>query len=506
MFATIKRFFANLFGTTKPDTATADAAPAPSPEEELDDTTTPTAVEETTSEPDTLPETEEEVTEKEPKRTATTGNVFEQMLEEFPPKQSAAPERTSPPAQSPTATLAKPELVRPEFNVEKHADLIFSPSHSNKLDRPVKRTWMDTMPDGTKVKASVMVDTYRKRIPTTKTRKVYLALCKMYERKGWDGEERTVFSMYELSQELGLEWAGKKTIDDLKRELYQLRGTMIDWEFSFVDDDGGYVTMSEPISILDSFRFKEKQHREQDELFTAQSSFRFNEYIRANLKGRKTKPLNYDVALSLKGEIAQLLYGRLDLIMADKTKYERVSKGVLEDIRLEWEKAYPYPSDRKRALAPAVKELNGQPITTGVLKLTLERTKDKKDWKLVARKTPSAAPERKHLPARVVEPANPAELIPVLADDIEKVLGQSEKRSLYKAMAKHYSDALLYRALSEFKADGGRTADNRLAFFLGILKRLTHEQGLLWFGKTHPGVSDLQGQLFSSRRSPEDLN
>src|SRR5713101_6202287 len=66
------------------------------------------------------------------------------------------------------------KTVRPELNIEKHADFIFAPSHSKSLGKPRSRTWLETLPDGTKVKASIILEPFRGKVPTTKTRKVYL--------------------------------------------------------------------------------------------------------------------------------------------------------------------------------------------------------------------------------------------------------------------------------------------------------------------------------------------
>src|SRR5437870_707989 len=68
------------------------------------------------------------------------------------------------------------KTVRPELNIEKHADFFFAPSHSKNLHKPRSRTWTETLPDGTNVKANIQLEPFQGKIPTTKTRKVYLAL------------------------------------------------------------------------------------------------------------------------------------------------------------------------------------------------------------------------------------------------------------------------------------------------------------------------------------------
>src|SRR5688572_15646894 len=81
------------------------------------------------------------------------------------------------------------DILRPELNISRHADLIFAPSHAKNLNKPVSRTWVETLSDGTKVKASIIVEPYNGKRPTTKTKKIFYALQSLYERKGLDHDE-----------------------------------------------------------------------------------------------------------------------------------------------------------------------------------------------------------------------------------------------------------------------------------------------------------------------------
>jgi len=123
-------------------------------------------------------------------------------------------------------------------------------------------------------------------------------------------------------------------------------------------------------------KWSTKEARTPDQLFLALSSFRFHEKIRENLKSNRTVPRNLDVVLSIRGEIALILYAHLDIIMADKDHYERTTAGLFEDLRLEKERKYQYPSRRKHLFDRVTKELHGKPISTGILHLALVKTKD----------------------------------------------------------------------------------------------------------------------------------
>jgi len=372
--------------------------------------------------------------------------------------------------------------VRPDLNIEKHADFIFAPAHSKNLHKPRSRTWLETLPDGTKVKASIIVEPVRGKTPTTKTRKVHLALHKILEDKGWNDEERTNFSLYDIATTIGLKWAGKKTVKEIRDELFSLRMTPFLWEYSFIDEAGHKVGLLDTFNILDSLKILEKKDRDTNQLFLSLSSFRFHEEIRKNLKANRTKPTNL-TALTIQGEITSVLYARLDIIMADKTHYERLTEGLFKDLYLEGGE-YRYPSGRKRNLEKAIKELEGKPLSTGIIHLTIERAKETKDWKLVVRKLPFPKETKKvHIPERV-GPANPPEAVQFLAKDIAETIGQEEiNHPLYIRLCKTYTADILYQALSEWKADGGVEARNPRGYFMAILHRIAHQRGKLWLNK-----------------------
>ena len=84
-----------------------------------------------------------------------------------------------------------------------------------------------------------------------------------------------------------------------------------------------------------------------------------------------------------------------------------------------------------------------------------------------------------------VEPANPPETIPYIAQDIGATIGYPDRQRLYEMIATHYSTEIIYRALSEYKAD--RPAQHHpLKYFLAILHRHAHDRGKLWLGKQCP--------------------
>ena len=170
--------------------------------------------------------------------------------------------------------------------------------------------------------------------------------------------------------------------------------------------------------------------------------------------------------------------------MAERDYYERRSKALFEDLHLEGDKEYLYPSGRKRKLEKAIQELDGKRIATmGVLKLRLEKTADGSDWKLLVHNT-----HRPLLPAAGQHPGglsgrpfpNPSAMILCLGQDIGAAVGAyAANRRLYEMLATHYPADWIYQALSEYKAEG-KKAKHPPRFFLSILHRLVHQHSQEW--------------------------
>jgi hypothetical protein len=272
--------------------------------------------------------------------------------------------------------------IRPELNVEKWS--IWQPANARTgppRERVIEREI--TLPDDNRVTAKLTVAPTTKGDLTTRDQRVYYALVKHWEERGRK-PDFTPFSMQALARHLKMPW-GQTTLDSLRASLSRLRATYFEWEQAFEDKTTGRV-----LSLLDTFNLlsdlKIVRTKDDGKVNREVGYFRFNDAVLKNLLVKHTKPILFDVVLSFKGEIAQILYTHLDLILADKMKYERRTKELFEDLGLEG-KAYKNLSDRKRALARALPELEGKPVTTGkILSAKLEPTKGGADFKLVVRK------------------------------------------------------------------------------------------------------------------------
>src|SRR5512143_2930210 len=290
--------------------------------------------------------------------------------------------RSPKPKKEHPQTPSLPEKIRPELNIEKWsiwqpANARSGPPKERALEREIE------LPSSNRVTAKLTVKPTVDGNPTTKDQRVYYALVKHWEERG-RSPDFTPFSLQRLARLLRMPW-GQTTIASLTGSLYRLAGTLFIWEQAFEDKTTGRV-----LSRLDTFHLlsdlKIARIRDEGKVNKEVGYFRFHDAVLKNLLANHTKPVFIDVVLSFRSEIAQILYTHLDLILADKTSYERRTKELFEDLGLEG-KEYGKVSARKRTLERALPELQGKALTTGrITTARLEPTKDGGDFKLVVRK------------------------------------------------------------------------------------------------------------------------
>jgi hypothetical protein len=281
------------------------------------------------------------------------------------------------------------EKIRTDLNLEKWS--LWQPAHSvNKKSRTLTRITTDK--DGVQKQQKVTV-IYADPIGTltTEDQKTFYALVKHWENSG-RLETTTFFSLRHLSRILNKKW-GTYTKDTLSQSLTRLRAVGIIWTDSYFDpakkDFKKILEAETPFTILSNL--KVIRTKVDGHITKEHGYFRFDDDILGSLRANFTKPLLLEVVLKFNNEIAQILYTHLDLILADKTMYERRTKELFQDLALQGT-AYRNPSKRKQMLERAIKELVNVPLTTGrISSATIEKTKDKEDYKIVIRKGSLAA-------------------------------------------------------------------------------------------------------------------
>jgi len=273
------------------------------------------------------------------------------------------------------------EKIRSELNIEKWP-AIWQPAKSK--NKPALRTMQRELigEDSSKIISRVEVGYTQLGTLTTEEQKLLYVLIKLWEENG-KPDVQVFFSTRSLARMLKKKGWGTNVIHAITKSLRKLRTIPIEWVNSYFDQtkDGAVIVDRRPFTILGDLRVVE---RHQDgAVNSSQGYFRFDDHIVRNLQRNFTKPVCIEEFFKLKSEIAQLVYSHVDLILADKAKYERRSRELFDDLGLK-NPEYNHMYERKRALEKAVKELAGIRLSSGVLRsATVEKTKDGKDYKIV---------------------------------------------------------------------------------------------------------------------------
>lgn len=283
------------------------------------------------------------------------------------------------------------DKIRSELNIEKWP-AIWQPSKSK--NKPALRTMQREINagDGTRITSRVEVGYTQLGTLTTEEQKLLYVLIKIWEECG-KPEVQVFFSTRGLARMLRKKGWGTNVIHATTKSLRKLRTIPIEWINSYYDrtNTGEVMVDSRPFTILGDLRIVER--RQDGAVNSSLGYFKFDDHILRNLQLNFTKPVCIEEFFKLKSEIAQLIYSHVDLMLFDKSRYERRSQELFDDLGLK-NPEYGHMYERKRALAKALKELEGIRLSKGVIRsATVEKTKDGKDYKAVFVKAAAASGE-----------------------------------------------------------------------------------------------------------------
>jgi len=330
------------------------------------------------------------------------------------------------------------------------------------------------MDDGEMMPASLTIEPLQNhKTPTTTTYKYFLALIQLWEEQGKPMDGKVLFSSRDVANILNLKWSGTVSTQ-LERELAVLDSAKFTWEWSFIDEENEKKALVQRMNILTNSTYVKGRLRRKKEKFTSLHTVTFHEYIVQNLLAGITKPINFHTILSIKNEGAAALYTHLDIILSDKTLWERTAVNLIKDLHLTGER-YNSKRTRKAKLEEWIRALHGKSLSHGKLALRIEETKSGDDWKLIVRRTPKRVKNR--LPR---SPENTPELRQELLELIDGVIGglDTHKR-LYGLFVASYSHRIIRQAVSEYKVDV-QNPKNPGAAFTVILHRIAHMHGKEW--------------------------
>jgi hypothetical protein len=284
------------------------------------------------------------------------------------------------PAPKSPARIRAVDKIRSELNVEKWP-AIWQPAKSK--NKPALRVMEreSFAADGGRVVSRVEVGYTQLGTLSTEEQKMLYVLIKLWEENG-KPDTQVFFSSRGLARMLKKKGWGTNVIHAITKSLRKLRTIPIEWINSYYDQtkQGAVVVDRRPFTLLGELRIVE---RHQDgAVNNSQGYFKFDDHVLTNLQLNYTKPVCIEEFFKLKSEIAQLIYSHIDLMLYDKTRYERRSKELFEDLGLK-NAEYSHMYERKRAIEKALKGLNGIRLSSGVLKsATVEKTVDGKDYKV----------------------------------------------------------------------------------------------------------------------------
>jgi len=308
----------------------------------------------------------------------------------------------SKPVAKAVARAGMVEKIRSELNIEKWP-AIWQPAKSK--NKPALRSMERevTAEDGSRMVSRVEVGYTQLGTLSTEEQKLLYVLIKLWEDAG-KPDVQVFFSTRGLARMLRKNGWGTNVIQSITKSLRKLRTIPIEWINSYFDrtETGTVVVDRRPFSILGDLRIVER--RQDGAVNTSLGYFKFDDHILSNLLRNYTKPVCIEEFLKLKSEIAQLVYTHIDLMLSDKTKYERKSRALFDDLGLK-NPEYNHMYERKRALEKAVAELHGIRISSGVIRsATVEKTKDGKDYKVSFQKAARAETAEEMLPATAPTP------------------------------------------------------------------------------------------------------
>ena len=283
------------------------------------------------------------------------------------------------------------EKIRSELNIEKWP-AIWQPAKSK--NKPALRVMSRNFvaDDGTRITSRVEVGYTQLGTLSTEEQKLLYVLIQLWEEDG-KPDVQVFFSTRGLARSLRKKGWGTNVIESITKSLRKLRTIPIEWINSYHDqkETGRVLVDRRPFSILGDLRIVER--RQDGAVNSSLGYFKFDDNILRNLQLNYTKPVCIEEFFKLKSEIAQLVYSHVDLMLFDKSRYERRSRELFDDLGLK-NAEYNHMYERKRALERAVKELTGIRLSSGVLKsAVLEKTKDGKDYKVVFTKSLSGRQE-----------------------------------------------------------------------------------------------------------------
>jgi len=372
------------------------------------------------------------------------------------------------------------EIIRPDINIGKWSGWIFSSPWATGLYEAKTHTWKTEF-QGSKVNASIRVrPIHGRKRPTTTTFRTFLALIQIWEFSGRPEDGQITFSARQLAKVLNLKSFGASTARRTQEQLDILANTSITWSYAF-SKGNAYEERVSDMHLIEGVDYFEQGDFLEKAKFVQKQTVRLSPRLVENMLSGNTKPINYNAFISIQNDSSANLYTLLDIYLSNKTTWERRSKALLFE-ELEFSgKRYEQRNIRLAKLKEFVEELDGKELSNGKLNLSIKKTADGEDWKLVARRTARAIKGR-------VTPklANPKDDIPYIVEDLMGGLAQlgtikQESAKTLEVLVRWYPRQMLFEVLSLLKADyRGEIKKSVIRAYMYLTHVEAHKRGKEW--------------------------
>lgn len=353
-----------------------------------------------------------------------------------------------------TAEKPKRQLVRSELNLEQNSVFTVSTYRKKSREIVVREKTADRAINERKVIIGKTAQGVETGVLTTSHFKVYLALLELWEKAEKPIHEPVHFTILKLANRLDLSDDGR-TYAEMKRWLRDLRQIPLTFIHSFfIPRQAEYADLHD-ITILNHLYLYERKNVGAEKRTRGYGEFRFDDYIIENLIANHTHPLRLDIVKSFKKhkDLSILLYTYLDRNLAFRDQYEIGLQKLFEQLDLS-QSYIRYPSKRKTKINPVVKQLEGQPLSTGILGYCrVHKTEDGKDYKLVAHKKPfEVLPEPESFLLQL-EPSKPDLVVTLKKHGLTESQAEELFRLREEKSIRTQLEALAYR-IKEYRSQG----------------------------------------------------
>ena len=388
------------------------------------------------------------------------------------------------------------QIVRSEFNLNKHVHFLFPHPDSCDLSEPrtIKLSYNEL--DSTEQSSITISPLAHEKSFSIKTYDVLVAVIKIWENLGKPNPfNKFKCSLRDIAKEMELS-DGSNVITDIAKELRRLKVTNINWlkSYTYKDKNNKLFARSElkDMNILASITFRSNvESKDKKDFFkdAKQTVIKFGDEIANNLLNKINVPLNLKVYNSLqKKQYAKIFYIKINTFLFSKNNYNKITilTGLeIIDLLGATSERYNKKYERKVFLQRLKQTLHNKQLslTNYTLYLDIKETKDKKDYLLICKAIKTS--NDRIIPIVNNDKQTIDYLVRYMVDGISITLDDSNKK-YYTKLAKHYPQELIYRAISglkemvNYKATTDEPIINKQAYFTVELHRLAHDSGLLW--------------------------